>query len=253
MGRDKAMLELEGKTLLARAVDTLRSARGLQSEDGRVEVTICGERDALEGADRAILDRYPSCGPLGGIEAALNDLATRDDADWAFFIPVDMPLLSEALIEQLLAAWVIEFSKSESLGACLVEVEGRPQPLVSLIHRSALELVREALLAGRYKVVSVLQSIGACCALFDQELLSQDQATVSSSTPIRVVNSLGFQWASLIRIHLGVASEDAVQNECSFRECREQFINVNTEADLIKVATLLRHKGSNNQPEPLAR
>jgi molybdenum cofactor guanylyltransferase len=227
MGRDKAMLELEGKTLLARAVETLRLVKGLQSPDGHIEVTICGEREALEGADRAIVDRYPSCGPLGGIEAALNDLTTREHADWAFFIPVDMPLLSATLIEQLLAVWTCEVLASGQVSACLAEADSRPQPLVSLVHRSVLVLVREALDAGRYKVVPVLQSAGATYTSFDQEPSGQD------------LNDNG--------------SGQSARSESLFSKSREQFINVNTEADLIRVATLLRHRGSNNQPETPAR
>lgn len=233
MGRDKAMLELEGKTLLTRAVETLRSVEELRSEDGRVEVTICGEREALEGADRTILDRYPSCGPLGGMEAALHDLTARNDADWAFFIPVDMPLLSGSLIGQLLTMWAFESLQSESIRACLAEVEGTPQPLVSLVQRSVLRPVREALDSGRYKVVPVLQSAGACCTSFDQEPLSQDR-TREPDIP----------WVSVNRFHLDAQSHERAPNEWKFSRYLDQFINVNTETDLIRVATLLRQKGS---------
>ena len=242
MGRDKAMLELGGKTLLARAVETLRSVKGLQSPDGRVEVTLCGERDALEGADRAIVDRYPACGPLGGIEAALHDLASHKEADWAFFIPVDMPLLSNTLIELLLSVWTTESQKSERVRTCLVEVEGRPQPLVSLVHRSVLAPVRDALESGSYKVVPVLQSAGACCASFDQEPLSQNE-----------LKMLEIQGASVDRLLLQAESGQASQSECPFIEYRDQFINVNTEADLIEAATLLSHRGWNKQPGTPAR
>jgi molybdopterin-guanine dinucleotide biosynthesis protein A len=242
MGRDKAMLELEGKTLLSRAVETLRSVKNLQSQDGRVEVTICGEREALEGADRAIVDRYPSCGPMGGIEAALNDLATRGEADWAFFIPVDMPLLTDSLIGQLVTMWSTESQSSENVRACLIQVEGRPQPLVSLVHRSAIDLVRAALDSGRYKVVPTLQSVGASCTSFDHELPMQDQTKEAD-----------WRWASVNKLHFTAESGEAASAEWLFSECREQFINVNTETDLMRVATLLRHRGSHNQPELSAR
>jgi molybdopterin-guanine dinucleotide biosynthesis protein A len=242
MGRDKAMLELEGKTLLARAVETLRSVKELQLPDGSVEVTICGEREELEGADRAIVDRYPSCGPLGGIEAALNDLATRENTDWAFFIPVDMPLLSGALIGQLLTLWIRESLKLEGVRACLVKIHGTPQPLVSLVHRSVLRPVREALDLGRYKVVPVLQSSGASCTSFDQEPPSLDRTREPKPS-----------WVSVNRFHLDAQSQEMPRSEWRFSGYLDPFINVNTETDLGRVATLLRQKGSHNQPEPAAR
>jgi molybdopterin-guanine dinucleotide biosynthesis protein A len=253
MGRDKAMLELEGKTLLERAVETLRSVKELQSPDGGVEVTICGEREALEGADRAIVDRYPSCGPLGGIEAALNDLATRGEADWAFFIPVDMPLLTAPWIGHLLTMWATEAIANKKVEACLVELDGRPQPLVSLVHRSVLGPVREALDSGRYKVVPVLQSAGACCTSFNQEPKTEDRVNGSESNGYLAGNSSDLQWVSMNQSHLKVDTGEADLNECSFIESCDQFINVNTETDLKRVATLLRSKGSNKQPESPAR
>jgi len=253
MGRDKAILELEGKTLLGRAVEMLRSVKELRSSSGGVEVTICGEREALEGADRAIVDRYPSCGPLGGIEAALNNLVTRGEADWAFFIPVDMPLLTAAWIGQLLTVWTTEALANKKVKACLVELDGRPQPLVSLVHRSVLGPVREALDSGRYKVVPVLQSAGACCTSFNQEPQTEDRANGSESNGHLAGNFSGLRWVSMNQLHLKVDAGEADLSEYSFIESCDQFINVNTETDLIRVATLLRSKGSNKQTESPAR
>jgi molybdopterin-guanine dinucleotide biosynthesis protein A len=222
MGRDKAMLELGGKTLLARAVETLRRVEALRDAAGHVVVTIAGEREWLEGADRAIVDRYPECGPLGGIEAALADLnALRqlpsDAADWAFFIPVDMPLLTAGLMDGLLQRWAEAAAvPGQQARAYFAEVEGRPQPLVSLVHSSVHGMVREALEAGRYKVVPVLQSAGGrgTSVIQETERVSQDAAT------------------------------DAACSLPQPGESHVQFINVNTEADVIRVATLLHDLGS---------
>lgn len=156
MGRDKAMLRLGGKTLLARAVETLKSVHSLGFDGQQATVTIIGERTLLEGADRAIADRSSQCGPLGGIEAALSDLETTHRADWAFFIPVDMPFLSAAVIGALLGRW-IEVA-SEGARVCYAIVDGTPQPLVSLVHKSLYPYVVRALAEGWYKVTPVLQS-----------------------------------------------------------------------------------------------
>jgi molybdenum cofactor guanylyltransferase len=145
MGRDKAMLALGGKTLLARAVETLR---GVASE-----VTVLGERQQLEGADRALPDLHSDCGPLGGMEAALRDLASRRTAEWACFLPVDMPFHPPGLYAALVRNWLVEAAR---IG--YIQIDGRAQPLVSFLHVSVLPYLTAALDAGRFKVTSALHA-----------------------------------------------------------------------------------------------
>jgi molybdopterin-guanine dinucleotide biosynthesis protein A len=166
MGRDKAMLMLRGKTLLARTVETLRAVPSLNQsqndgEKEQIRITVVGERTLLEGADRALADEHAGCGPLGGIEVALGDLEQNGYADWALFLPVDMPFLSAGLIDAMLHEWTKALS--EGALACYVSVDGIAQPLVSLLHRRLYPHVREAVAAGRLKVTPVLQSV--CAAL----------------------------------------------------------------------------------------
>ena len=156
MGRDKAMLKLRGRTLLGRVVDTLRAVPSLRDDAGKVVVTVVGERTELEGADRAIADRFPGCGPLGGMEAALRDLPGDGDVDWAFFVPVDMPFLPAELIDALLREWTGAAFRGAKV--CYPEVDGKAQPLVSVIHKSLHVAVGEALTSRQFKVTPVLQS-----------------------------------------------------------------------------------------------
>ncbi len=104
MGRDKAMLQLAGKTLLARAVEIARTVA--------TEVVLLGDRQDLQGADRAIPDLHPGCGPVGGMETALRDLASRPSdsqkAERACFLPVDMPFLPAGLYAALMRDWLAE-------------------------------------------------------------------------------------------------------------------------------------------------
>jgi molybdopterin-guanine dinucleotide biosynthesis protein A len=142
MGRDKAALELAGKTLLARAVETL----GVVCND----VTVVGDCEIAEV--RRIRDLHAGCGPLGGIEAGLRDVSDLGRGDWAVFLPVDMPFVPAGLLKVLLGKW------REESGArvCYVSVDGRPQPLVSMLHREILPTVQEALERADFKVVRVL-------------------------------------------------------------------------------------------------
>lgn len=236
MGRDKAMLELGGTTLLTRAVKMLRSVPTLQTVDRGVVVTVAGKRDALEGADRSIVDRYPGCGPLGGIEAALDDLDRVGDADWAFFIPVDMPLLNADLIEALLTTWITAIESDDSILACLAEVDGRPQPLVSMVHRTGLGEVRMALDAGLYKVVPVLKSAGAYCTSLSQVNANCGKRDDRQGTSLSAVTSEK-RPTSVDDSYRAKGGDDGRS------EASAWFINVNTEADLIEVATLMKRWG----------
>lgn len=148
MGQDKAMLQFGGQTLLRRAVTTMQAVSG--------KVGVVGDRKELEGADRAIRDRTQGCGPLGGMEAALNDLVNSDtlsEYEWACFLPVDMPLLPPGLYRSLIRHWVE--TATDRLRIAYVVADGAPQPLVSLLHRSMLQDLTYALQQGRYKVTSV--------------------------------------------------------------------------------------------------
>jgi molybdopterin-guanine dinucleotide biosynthesis protein A len=230
MGRDKATIVLGGKTLLARAVETLRqvvsSIPGVPGE--RTQVTVIGQRTLLEGADRSIPDNYPGCGPVGGMEAALGDLEVSRAADWALFLPVDMPFLPA----EFLAALVEEWMAAAKGGArvCHMVVDGRAQPLVSLIHREIHPFLVQALQAGEFRVTPVLQSacktlasINAGAVLSSRSLVWQTAFTGEHLCPIdRVWSPDGVQWRSR---HLW-------------------FANLNTERDLREAETFLYDQGS---------
>jgi molybdenum cofactor guanylyltransferase len=153
MGRDKAMLPLAGRTLLARAVATARTVA--------TEVVLLGDRSDLQGADRAIPDLHPGCGPVGGMETALRDLAARPDdsrkTEWACFLPVDMPFLPAGLYAALMRHWLAE--APFGIRVAYPTVDEGPQPLISLLHRSVLPYLTAAVEIGHLKVTSVLENV----------------------------------------------------------------------------------------------
>lgn len=67
MGRDKAWLEVNGQTLLARQIQLVREA-------GATEVFVSGraDQDYSSSGITVLMDRYPSAGPLAGIERGLE-------------------------------------------------------------------------------------------------------------------------------------------------------------------------------------
>jgi len=228
MGQDKAMLPLAGRTLLGRTVDTLRAVPLLRDAQEQVTITVVGDRQSLEGADRAIPDLHPLCGPLGGMEAALADLEHTRLADWAFFIPVDMPFLPSPVIEALLAEWINAASRGAAV--CHVIADDRPQPLVSLLHRALHPFIAQALTEGRYKVTPVLQSAVALLASQEAgELISLQSRVHCTRILQREPPRNPDAWA---------------QSETQQGSHLRWFTNLNTTEDFLEAETFLRHNGT---------
>ena len=140
MGVDKAELRVGGRSLLEVAIGTLRSFCA--------EVVVVGEREAVPAGVRVIADVHRGCGPLGGIEAGLRDAGEAA----AVFLPVDMPFVPAELLRRMVARW-----ESSGCAVCFAVVDGRTQPLVSLMRPSVLPEVEAALRRGEYKVGRVLE------------------------------------------------------------------------------------------------
>jgi len=84
MGEDKALLRIDGRTLLERTLLALRAA--------------ASERVAISGTRAGgIPDRWPQAGPVGGIASAIDGLP---DGEW-LVAPVDMPRLGDEVLAPL--------------------------------------------------------------------------------------------------------------------------------------------------------
>ena len=147
MGTDKAELLIGGLTMLERAVATMAAATS--------DVVVVGGRQRLPSGTRGISDRVTSCGPLGGMVAALEDLE-RSGRGWAVFLPVDMPLVPGGLLAELAEGWM----RPPQARVCFAVVSGQAQPLVSAIHAAALPWLRRALDGGDLKLRPVLERTG---------------------------------------------------------------------------------------------
>jgi molybdopterin-guanine dinucleotide biosynthesis protein A len=141
MGRDKALLELGGVTLIERGMRKLALVCP--------EVTIVGEDRESGRFGRVIPDAMPGCGPLGGIVAALAQSATR----WNLFLAVDVPFVPVAALQALLSA-------AAGTVAVIAEANGQPQPLCALYSHDALPMLRSELEAGRWKVMAAIKAAG---------------------------------------------------------------------------------------------
>lgn len=145
MGRDKALVELGGRTLLDRAIETWKGyAAGLQLSVGSE-----ARRALAPAGSCAVVDRYPERGPLGGLHAGL----------WACPTPllllaaVDSPFLTPALADGLLNA-------IGGANACVYTLDGRPQPLFGLYRTTCLAAAETLLEEGNNKLRALLDRVG---------------------------------------------------------------------------------------------
>jgi molybdopterin-guanine dinucleotide biosynthesis protein A len=143
MGQDKALLTLGGEPLAARGIRKLRAICA--------EVSIAGGSEELMRFGRVIPDRSPGCGPLGGIVSALE----QSSFEWNLFLPVDAPFVPVSTLQALLSA-AVGFS---GVGV-MARVQGRMHPLCAAYSIKALEVLRQELAAGRWKVTSAIEAAG---------------------------------------------------------------------------------------------
>lgn len=113
MGRDKTQVSVGGQTLLQRAHDLLRDA-------GCDTVLVAGSDD--------LPDRFPSKGPLAGIDAALQKVTSGR----LLVVPVDMPKLQPETIKTLMEQQVATYFESESL-PCVLPVSIPLQEYLSAV------------------------------------------------------------------------------------------------------------------------
>lgn len=91
MGADKAFVTLDGRTLLARALELARSLTP--------DVRIVGDPAKFAAFAPVVEDIFRECGPLGGIHAALRASQTELN----LILAVDVPFVSAALLQYLIA------------------------------------------------------------------------------------------------------------------------------------------------------
>jgi molybdopterin-guanine dinucleotide biosynthesis protein A len=136
MGRDKALLEIDGVTLIVRAVTLLRSVLD--------EATVIASKAGYESLGlRIVGDDFPGFGPLGGIATALH----ISKKPWNLVIACDLPYLSKAWLEYLIERAL----KSEADAVVPMNVRG-PEPLCAMYHKNAEQRIRTGVEGGIRKV-----------------------------------------------------------------------------------------------------
>jgi molybdopterin-guanine dinucleotide biosynthesis protein A len=141
MGTDKAFVDMDGRTLLARALELARSLTP--------DVRIVGDPAKFASFAPVVEDVFRNCGPLGGIHAALRASHTELN----LMLAVDIPFVSPPLLQYL-----IKRARSSSATVTVAQAGGGWQPLCAVYRREFAEAAEQSLRAGRYKIDALFEA-----------------------------------------------------------------------------------------------
>ena len=144
MGREKSLLPINGRTMIEHVIATMRPLCG----------SLCIVGDDTESfrftGIRVIPDLVQNAGPLGGIHAALTTLGVSE----ILCSPCDTPLVSTQLLQYIR-------ERADHAPACVARAADGLHPLCGIYRSSALPAIERAIAAGRFKLIDVLQELGA--------------------------------------------------------------------------------------------
>ena len=139
MGRDKALVELDGVTLLHRAVELLRPHAK--------EVLVIGDPSKYAPEHATVIsDDIPGKGPLGGLVTALKHARYVR----LLVLACDLPNISDRLLIKL---------KNDLIGgydAVVPRHADHIEPLAAAYHRHAIEIFQRNIAADRLKMSDAL-------------------------------------------------------------------------------------------------
>ncbi len=144
MGRDKALIEVDGRTMLRRAVDLLAPVTS--------EVLVIGD-PMKHGTAQAVViaDDVPGQGPLGGLVTALRH--ARHDR--LIVLGCDLPGLTDRFIRH------IQLALTAGADAVVPEHDGAIEPLAACYHGRCLAVFEERMARGLLSMHGALDRVRA--------------------------------------------------------------------------------------------
>lgn len=143
MGKDKAFILLEGRTLLERALGLVCSVTS--------DVRIVGDPAKFSSFASVVEDLFPGCGPLAGIHAALRSSQT----DLNLILAVDIPFLIPAFLQYMLGR-----ARGSDSAVTVCRTARGWQPLCAIYRRDFTSIAEKALCAGRYRIDALFAEVG---------------------------------------------------------------------------------------------
>lgn len=154
MGSHKALLELNGSTVLTHIVEVIRPAVSrIVVASGPNEAMYRAADSAMDHEDlEFVQDHYSGKGPLAGLHAAL----TASKTAWNLVSACDMPLLQTSFFNGM--KWLA--AQYPASNAIIPRVEGRIHPLAGAYHRRILPELEQHVIHDQLRVTRWLEEIG---------------------------------------------------------------------------------------------
>jgi molybdopterin-guanine dinucleotide biosynthesis protein A len=144
MGTDKAMLQIDGKSLLEKSLELCKPMCH--------DILISSNNPKHRKFGFTLIhDEIKNCGPMGGIYSCLK----KSETDWNFVISVDSIFITSDFIAFLI-------SKTGIFDAVVPVHKNGKDPLIALYNKNCLPAIQEKLDLKDYKIHHLLDSINTC-------------------------------------------------------------------------------------------
>jgi molybdopterin-guanine dinucleotide biosynthesis protein A len=141
MGTDKALIRLNGKTLMENAIKICKPHCSA--------ILISSNNPGHENFGFGVIpDEIKNCGPMGGISSCLK----KSETEWNFVISVDAAFVTSDFLEFLI-------SETGVVDAVVPIHKNGKEPLIALYHKNCLPIIQEKLDLKDYKMHHLLDSL----------------------------------------------------------------------------------------------
>ena len=146
MGTDKAELLIDNQIFLDKISSEL-------SDFDELLVSVGSKHNHIGTKYQTVADKYPDCGPIGGLQSALSVCTS----DALLAISCDVPLFKASL-----AQFVCSKMSEDYDAVIALSPEGFFHPLCAVYKKSVADIFEKFILSGDYKILNAYEQMKIC-------------------------------------------------------------------------------------------